>query len=84
LLGKLGENLRLRDLREEVREDALQRIPHGRQALARQVTSTQEFRECLGHDLLIPGSRCSAHPSFPAGEKKEFINIKDSFSIRKS
>jgi hypothetical protein len=36
-LGKLGENLRLSILREEVGEVALQRIPRGSYALARQV-----------------------------------------------
>jgi hypothetical protein len=42
LLGELGENLGLSVLWEEVGEDALQRIPRGSQAFARQV-STPDF-----------------------------------------
>jgi hypothetical protein len=53
MLGELGENLGLRGLREEVREDVPQRIPRRRQALARQIAIQLKNCETVKDTIFI-------------------------------
>jgi hypothetical protein len=81
VLDKLGQNLGLRGLREEVGEDVPERIPRGRKALMRQIAvllkNGESIQDTIFIQFLVPGIVLT-HLLF--WRKEVFINIRNNSS----